>query len=125
MEKVLVLNVKEQTFKEVELPKDFRGFYPLLDCGTFDIVNRRVGGKRFDVYCDDEGILKTGNPVSAIIKDEDGLKPMLFGNLVFTRTNRDGETIGISDNDIEAIKAHSRKVRNLIGQEMLVVGMDW
>lgn len=75
--------------------------YTALGCETFDIANRDVCGKRFDIYVDDEGLLKENPIVSALSKD---LKPMLVGNLLFAHHDRHGNSTAVSDDDIAHLK---------------------
>ena len=53
-------------------------FYKILDCDTIDVVHRNIGGKRFNIICDDEALLKSPRHTSAV---DPMFEPMLFGNL--------------------------------------------
>ncbi len=75
-------------------------YYRLLQCDTIDIVCRQIGGKYFNVICDDEGLFKSDNVVTGI--DADG-EPCLVGNLLFCNAGKDGYEKGLSDEDITRI----------------------
>lgn len=84
---------------------DWRVYLDLIGCRCFDIANRKVGDTRFDIYCDDEGLFAENPRVSGARKMKNGkYEPMLVGNLVFTHTDEDGNTIGITDDDVKVIK---------------------
>lgn len=100
MMKTILIDVKKGTAEVIEIEDDLDEFYKVLDCRCIDIVNRRIGRKRFDVMCDDEGLLKGAPRISAI--DNLG-HPMLVGNLMFFNSNDEGELLGLSDIDIKYI----------------------
>lgn len=75
-------------------------YYRILNCTTFDIVSRRIGENVYDIYCDDEGLLQCNPIVSAVSIDR---KPMLVGNLFVTKTNDEGETISLTDEEISEV----------------------
>lgn len=47
------------------IDKSLEGFYALLRCDCIDMPERRIGDEYFTIICDDEGLLKAGNVVSA------------------------------------------------------------
>ena len=53
-------------------------FYKALNCSTIDITQRSIGGRVFDIVCDDEGLLVENPRPSAVRQDG---KIMLVGNL--------------------------------------------
>ena len=77
-------------------------YYRILDCTTFDIASRRIGENVYDIYCDDEGLLKCSPIVSAVSSDR---QPMLVGNLFVTKTNDEGETISLTAEEIREVLA--------------------
>ena len=92
--------VNEKDAIEIEMDNNLDAYYDLLNCRCFDIVSRKVGNTYFDIYCDDEGLLVDHPRVSAI---DSATHPMLFGNLIFTHGNDEGETVGITDEDVKTI----------------------
>ena len=95
MAKLLALN-PAKGFHKCEC-KDLDDFYRELECGVFDIATRKIGGKYFDIFCDDIGLFKDNNPVSAVDKD---LKPMLVGNLIFANHDDQGNTTSLDEDDM-------------------------
>lgn len=88
---------------------DYRAFYPLLDCSTFDVA-RSLGSDWFpphwdaekreaaknipiDIYCDDEGLWKPAPLFGTMLPTGQALA----GNLVLASSNDEGETIGLPD----------------------------
>lgn len=74
-------------------------WYRELDCDTIDIVVRDLGGKRYDIICDDVGLLK---PNKVAIVDRD-FSPMIVGNIAITNDNGFGELTSLTDDDVEHI----------------------
>lgn len=117
MEKVNVLlfDAKTRNFKQV-MCETLDDYYEYLDCRCFDIATRKVGQTYYDIYCDDEGLLKADPILSAI--NHDG-EPMLVGNLIFALHNAEGETVGLTetniaeiiDNSVMAILYNGDKIR--------------
>jgi hypothetical protein len=69
-----------------------------------------IGGEIYDIYCDDEGLLKSEQVVSLV---DNHYQPALVGNLIFARSNEKGETVSLTDGDVEIIK--NSAVRAVIG----------
>lgn len=88
--------------KLIELPETLEGYYKALDCKTIDVVTRNFGGKYYDVVCDDEGLFQDNVKVSAV--DKNG-QAMLVGKLLICKDDGKGNEIGLSEDDIETIKA--------------------
>lgn len=99
MARVLVFTTNGET-KEIEC-NTLDDYYKELNCSTFDIVRRRVGNKMFDIFVDDEGLLKC-DPVITMIGDD--FKPMLVGNLIFANSDSEENTTSLSDDDVKLIK---------------------
>lgn len=83
-------------------------FYEMLHCDFIDIVNRaigRYGKRRYDIICDDEGLLKDDPYISAI--DNNG-RAMLVGSLlVVGEADDDGNITSLDDDDIKFLKMHT------------------
>ena len=86
----------------VEIPNSLDGYYKLLDCQTIDIVRRKIGGKYYDIVCDDEGLFKETVMVSAVDKDN---KAMLVGKLLICNHDKHGNEASLTQDDILNIEA--------------------
>lgn len=102
MARLFLLDIVNNESREVECDK-LQDFYEYLNCSCIDIANRELSGKRFDIFVDDEGLLKDNPMVSALSKD---FKPMLIGNLIFANHDGAGNTTDLTDGDIRVIKRH-------------------
>lgn len=85
-----------------EIPHNLDGYYKLLDCQTIDIVRRKIGGKYYDIVCDDEGLFKDQVKVSAV--DGNG-QAMLVGKLLICKHDGKGNETGLSQEDILNIES--------------------
>lgn len=94
--KTILLDVYDQSIKPVDVNDKLSEFYRLLRCSTIDITLRDIGGKVFDVMCDDEGLL-TDNPIVSAF-DSDG-RMALVGNLLFFHTDGEGNLVGLTDSE--------------------------
>jgi len=92
--KMLYLNGDSATFESVE--PTLENYYNLLNCDCIDITCIRFGGKRYDVICDDEGLLKTPSHFSIISKEG---YPMIAGNALIC-LSQDGQEKGLSKDDV-------------------------
>lgn len=103
--KTVLLNVYDNTAEVIEIIDDLRAYYEKLDCDCIDIVMRKIGGKWFDVMCDDEGLFREPQKISAI---NDMGQPMLVGNLMFFHHDDEGNLTGLDAEDVEHIRRHIR-----------------
>lgn len=101
MARVLVMDVlSEENRVYTAQVNDLKDYYEHLKCDCFDIANRKVGNKRFDIYVDDIGLYRDNLIVSAIDNEN---QPMLVGNLIFANHDSEGNTTSLSDEDIAEI----------------------
>ena len=104
--KVVYLNVeKQQLPKVMDIEDNLDVFYELIGCRCVDIVERKIGNKYFDVICDDEGALKDNTVVSAV---DTQFHPMIFGNLIISKSDDEGNLIDLSEEDIKQILRHTK-----------------
>ena len=101
MKKSVLVDVNNGTVKVVETNGKFKEFYPLIDCRYIDIVSRKIGGRWYDIVCDDEALLIADPKVSAVDKNNN---PMLFGSLLFFKNDGGEDLVGVDDEDINVIK---------------------
>lgn len=118
--KAYLLDVENRERKAVEIDDSDRlnEYYSLLNCSLIDIQCRKIGGKWFDIICDDEALLKAEPIVSAV--DSDG-KPALCGNLLFCNyDDSTGEEVSLTDEDIQHLESFTRLAvkKDLEGNEL-------
>ena len=73
--------------------------YKILNCDLVTCVEIEVGGKFFDVWADDEALLKD-KPVPNLYVDDELI---FFGSVAFAKTDEDGEMVGLDSDDIHLL----------------------
>ena len=73
--------------------------YRIIGCALVEVVQVKVEGKFYDVYCDEEFLLKEKPVPTLYLNDEQ----VLCGNLVFTTCDEDGKFGGVTENDIDKL----------------------
>ena len=124
MIKAFLVDIAKKSAREIDIEPSLQKYYELLDCDTIDIVERSVGGKNFDIICDDEGLMLDRPVVSAITGNGE---PMLVGNLLFAHHNEEGETTGLTSDECAHIQRHIHQVRtaNCPDGHPCVVGLEY
>lgn len=93
----LLVDVENGIARKATLSKTLDGYYKALNCSMIDIVSRWIGGKRFDIICDDEALFKDSPRTSAIGMD---YVPMLYGNLFVVAFDGRDDVCSLSDAQI-------------------------
>lgn len=112
-----VLNMKTPRPYTIET-SNLQSYYTALGCDVFDITTRKIGRGYYDVYCDDEGLLKCNPILSAV--DSDG-SPALVGNLFVCKHDAEGNTIGLSEHEIYDIVRSTKTVCDMRGLYTVLV----
>lgn len=73
--------------------------YKIIGCDLVEIVQIKVGGKYFDVYCDEEFLLKEKPVPTLFLSNEQ----VLCGNLIFTTCDEEGKLGGVTAEDIDKL----------------------
>lgn len=94
----------DNAFVEVTFEDKLEVFYDLLNCRCIDIVVRDFGGKKLDVVCDDEGLLKEGNILSIATFHEGECVEQIVGNVLILNHDSQGNLASLSEEDLEAIE---------------------
>lgn len=99
----ILYTIEEET-EIIKLHKNetLKEFYKYIQCDCVDIVEIYIDGEYFDIWVDDDGLLKE-RPIPNLYMNINGYEQILFGNLIFTRTNENGETIGLTDSQIKKV----------------------
>lgn len=110
----VLVDVEKETVSVVEIHDKLDEFYRILNCDCIDIVARRIGKhpagrpKRYNIVCDDEGLLKAPTKISAI--DNMG-HPMLVGNLfIVGGTDHEGNLISLDQTEAAYILGKVQKM---------------
>lgn len=106
--KVLTLEVDRKLkgifphIREIDSTDTLNEMYKIIGCELVDIVEIEVKGKFYDIYCDDEFLLKE-KPIPTLYLDNE---TALCGNLVFTTHDKDGKIAEVTDEDIKNLKEY-------------------
>ena len=106
MKKIKGVLVSNDVIKEYELEyNNYKDFYPLLNCDTFDVQSRKFNGEWLDIYCDDEGLFKANNKPSILTFSNGELVEQIVGNAFIVAHNDEGDTISLTDEQIQKVIA--------------------
>ena len=98
----ILVDVENDVIVPMAIEDDIETYYRILNCDCIDITMRTIGGRAFDIVCDDEGLLKAHPKVSAFNKAGE---PMLVGNLFLC--HHEGEELSsITEDDVKHISKH-------------------
>ena len=76
-----------------------KDLYKVLHCDIVTCSQIQVNGKLFDVWSDDEALLKP-NPTPNLYIDDDLI---IFGSLAFAKADEDGGFVGLDRDDIHLL----------------------
>lgn len=93
------------TAEKKTIGNDLHDWYAELDCELVDIPERTIGGKYFDIICDDEGLLKADPYISAI---DANYQPMLVGRLFVCHHDNAGNMTSLTDDECVHVLKHCR-----------------
>lgn len=86
----------ESHIRNIDETDKLNEYYRYLNCRCIDMATIDVDGHAYDVVCDDEALLRQPLIPSLYVSEEQ----VLFGNLVFARNNKDGESVGLEREDM-------------------------
>lgn len=101
--KVICLDTDILQPQVLETEGGLQEWYRLIKCDLIDIVSRKIGGRYYDIICDDEGLYKERAKPTALDADQ---QPQLVGNLVICNTDGEGNETTLTDEDISHILKH-------------------
>lgn len=109
--KGVLLDIKNNNVEVVDFVPTLDNYYRMLHCDTIDIVSKKIGvrnGRVFDIVCDDEGLFKEDNKISAI---NDLGKPMLVGSLlILGLADEEGKETSLTVNDALYVQRFIQKM---------------
>lgn len=78
--------------------------YENIECDTVDVVRLP---ERIDAWVDDEGLLKSGNPVTLFSIEEEN-EMQIAGNVLFLSYDNKGKSIGLNQVQVEWLQNNLR-----------------
>ena len=105
--KAYYVNPRTNTAEPREIETTLDTYYKLLECDCITITSRGFGRsrKRFDIICDDEGLLKDDPLISAI--DDLGRVMLVGALLVCGEVDDEGELTSLTDSDVRLLKKYT------------------
>ena len=101
--RVFTLEVNDNTIsphvRHISPDNVLKDLYKILNCDLVTCVEIEVGDKFFDVWADDEALLKD-KPVPNLYVDDELI---FFGSVAFAKTDEDGELVGLDSDDIHLL----------------------
>lgn len=101
--KVFSLEVNDKTItphvRYISHNNVLHDLYKILNCELVTCVEIEVGGKFFDVWSDDEALLKD-KPVPNLFVDDELI---FFGSVAFAKTDEDGELVGLDSDEVHLL----------------------
>lgn len=97
----ILIDMEKDIFGMVDIPNDLETFYKILGCRCIDIVQRRIGAhckKTFEIICDDEGLFKEPQKISAI--DNLGQVQLVGSILIVGNADTEGNLTSLSAHDV-------------------------
>ena len=73
--------------------------YRILNCDLVTCTEIEVNGKLFDVYSDDEALLKD-KPIPSLYIDDDII---IFGSVAFAKADEEGKLVGLTHSDVQLL----------------------
>ena len=114
-------NSIEEFVEAKEIESNLDTYYSEIGCDLIEIPERCIGGKLFNIICDEEGLLKD-RPIPSALGN--GYKEVIFGNLIVCGlADDDGELTGITDEDVQLIRDNIRGAATVDGDFFLVVAL--
>jgi len=93
----------------VELDKNLDAYYKLLDCRCVDIAQRTIGGRSFDIICDDEALLVAKDPQPSAVSPLGEI--MLCGKLFVVQFDGEEDVQSLTDEEIMHVLSNVAKLR--------------
>ena len=101
--RVFSLEVNDHTIsphvRHISPDNVLKDLYKILNCDLVTCVEIEVGGKFFDVWADDEALLKD-KPVPNLYVDDELI---FFGSVAFAKMDEDGELVGLDSDEIHLL----------------------
>lgn len=78
-------------------------YYNNIHCNYIDMLSIKINNTCYDIIFDDEGKLNSNKITSLAFIHDNKIIDFIVGDILFCKSNEDGETIGLKDIDIKNI----------------------
>lgn len=106
--KGILIDTIKGTAEVAEIDKDLDTYYKVLNCRCIDIARRTIGGRAFEIICDDEATL-VKCPMPSAISPFGSV--MLYGNLFVVGFDGKDDVESLTDKEIAHVKRNLIKYR--------------
>ena len=100
--KYVMIEGRTGAVRDITMTDTYNELHEKINCECFGVDARRIGRKTFDIWHDDE-FLYTCGPGQIVAKclnyDE-----VLMGNIIVARHDSEGNTVGLTDEEIANVK---------------------
>lgn len=94
-----------------DVDKRLKEMYGCLNCDYVECVQVNIDGEQYDLWCDEEFLLKGKKFPTLYINEE----LIIYGNFLFARSNEDGEMISLKSEDFgKIISFYHRQLLKLV-----------
>ncbi len=76
-----------------------KAMWEILDCHHVTCTRIEIDGKNYDIWSDDEALLRD-KPIPTLYINDDFV---LFGNLIFATSDEEGATTALTDEDMDRV----------------------
>lgn len=108
--KGVLIDVAQETATIATIDKELDSYYKVLGCRCIDITRRKIGRKRFEIICDDEGALTPQPKISAV---SNAGETMLVGNIFIVGFNGVDDVRSLTDEEAEYVMSRVQKMYTL------------
>lgn len=114
--KIMTLILEDGEPKISEIKNSLKTFQDLVG-GRIDIATRKVIDKYFDFILNDEGAVNGMKPTLLFTKD-DKVVEVFFGNLILCKANSEGETIGLTKEEVSYLICNIGVAQTMDGENI-------
>lgn len=99
--KAVLIDTDTKKTRPVQFKDELPEIYKLLKCRCIDIVTRKFGGRKFQIICDDEGLLAEFKTPAIATLDKNGkCLELIVGNCLIVKHDEEGNTKSLTNEEI-------------------------
>ena len=98
--------------EDIDKDETLQEMYRVLGCDCVDVRSFEVDGHLYDVWFDEEFMLKDGPKYPTVLLTANegcGAEVLICGSVMFAKADKNGNTVGLDDSDIKRLKKFASK----------------
>lgn len=98
--------------EDIDKDETLQEMYRVLGCDCVDVRSFEVDGHLYDVWFDEEFMLKDGPKYPTVLLTANegwGAEVLICGSVMFAKADKNGNTVGLDDSDIKRLKKFAPK----------------